>query len=337
VPMETSLSIEDLFFSLMPEKILEGVEAFGYRCTGRCIALNSMENRVYEVELDVDESLPKYQRYVVCKFYRPGRWTEAQINEEHQFLFDLAAQEIPVAAPLRNPAGAFLAQLPGLPIWYTVFPRLAGRNPQELSDEDLPWLGRLLARTHAIGAGRQANHRITLSTATYGYDNIEFLLTHGCVPLAAESRYASVARGLCSLIQPLLEGVPLQRIHGDCHLGNVMTSADGPALVDFDDMVVGPVVQDIWLVIPGRDLESQIQLDILLEAYDQMNSFPRSQLALIEPLRALRIIHYTAWIAKRWKDPAFKRAFTFFESPGYWDQHIRDLEELALIISRSSR
>lgn len=315
------------FFALTPERVLAAVESFGVRCTGRWFALNSMENRVYEVELDVDPELPKHQRFLIAKFYRPHRWSREQILEEHQFLHDLLEREIPVAAPLRDGAGESIHLLEGTQIQCAVFPRLQGRSPDELNEEDLPWLGRLLARMHTIGALREARHRLPLTVDTYGWQNIEFLLSQDLVDREVRSGYERVARRACELIEPRLKGLPVQRIHGDCHLSNVIQTPEGPALVDFDDMVVGPVVQDVWLLVPGRDADARYHRELLIEAYEQFRPFSREQLEIIECFRTLRFIHYAAWLARRWQDPAFQRVFPFFAAPGFWARHVGELEE----------
>ena len=320
------------FFALTPDRILAAVESFGVECTGRWFALNSMENRVFEVELDVDPSLPKYKRFLIAKFYRPGRWSREQIFEEHQFLYDLAEREIPVAAPVQDGDGASVRVLEGTEIPFSVFPRLAGRSPDELQEDDLPWLGRLLARMHTIGGLREAHHRVNLTVESYGLKNIAFLLENNHIDREVRSSYERVARTACDLCEPLLAGLPTQRIHGDCHLANVIQTPEGPALVDFDDMVVGPVVQDVWLLVPGRDAEASYHRELLLEAYETFRPFPREQLRAIEALRTLRFIHYAAWLARRWTDPAFQRVFSFFGAPGYWARHVGELEEQVRVL-----
>ena len=315
------------FFALTPERILEAVESFGVRCTGRCFALNSMENRVYEVELDCDPDLPKHERFLIAKFYRPRRWSREQIVEEHQFLADLFEREIPVAAPRRDENGESVRMLEGTEIPVALFPRLVGRSPDEIQEEDLPWLGRLLARMHTVGALRQAEHRLSLSVQSYGWSTIEYLLSHDCIDREVRAIYERVASRACALSEPFLASLPVQRLHGDCHLANVIRTPEGPALVDFDDMVVGPVVQDIWLLVPGRDAEAAYHREILLEAYETFRPFPMGQLKAIEALRTLRFIHYAGWLAKRWCDPAFQRVFTFFGMPGFWLRHVGELEE----------
>ena len=323
------------FFELTPEKILTAVETSGLRCTGRCLTLNSMENRVYEVEIEIDdESSVKSpsDHFRVIKFYRPGRWSEDQIREEHDFLLDLKNQDIPVVAPLILSDGRTIHQIPEIGIMYAVFPKMGGRIPDELDDEQLIRMGRLLARVHNAGASKPSEHRVTLSPDTYGRNNLEFLLSSGHIIESQRQRFTNVVQSICTISDSLFQNVSLQRIHGDCHLGNILWGREGPFLVDFDDMVKGPCVQDVWLMIPGRDVEAKYKLNSLLEGYEMMRHFDRSSLKLIEPLRALRMIHFSTWISKRWEDPAFKRAFTEFGSERYWQVQIADLEDQLMTI-----
>jgi len=328
------------FFELTPERILQAVEASGIRCTGRVLPLNSMENRVYEVEVDVaDESLLKSpsERFRVVKFYRPGRWSKEQLMEEHQFLRDLADAEVPVVAPLPFSNGETLHACPGLQIWYTVFPKMAGRIPDEFSDDEIAQFGRLLARLHAVGSKRRADHRLRITPETYGRQNLQFLLDREVIPKDFRGRYERVVHQICDLVAPWFEGIGVQRIHGDLHIGNLLSRRDGYLLVDFDDMLMGPPVQDLWLILPGRDEEALQKRELLLAAYEQMWDFDRSTLRLVEPLRALRFVHYATWVAKRWSDPAFPRAFPQFGSERYWGEQLQDLyEQLALIQESSS-
>ncbi|OFY99423.1 MAG: stress response serine/threonine protein kinase YihE [Bdellovibrionales bacterium GWC1_52_8] len=329
---------ENYFFELTPERVLEAVETAGLLCTGRCMALNSFENRVYDVEL---EGEPPTR--TVAKFYRPGRWTEAQIREEHEFLFDLQAEEVPVIAPVSflasgqgNDSGtAGLSTLHRTPtgIWFSLFPKVGGRAPEELSDDQLLRIGRLLARIHNVGARKDAPHRVKIGPESYGISNLEFLLGNNFLPLDFSGRYDKAVREICGLTRNLMENVTFQRIHGDCHLGNLLWNQNGPFFLDFDDMVRGPAVQDLWLLVPGRDPEALRQRNVLLEGYTEMRVFDPATLRLIEPLRALRFVHYAAWIARRWQDPAFPRAFPHFGTHRYWQDETEDLEEQLRLIS----
>lgn len=315
------------FFDLHPDRILSTVELLGVRCTGRVIPLNSLENRVFEVEIDDDSKSisPK----VVAKFYRPGRWTEAQILEEHQFLFDLQEADIPVVAPKKFADGKTVQLVKGTNVLAAVFPKQRGRNPDELSFGQLAWLGRLLARVHNVGVLKDAPNRLVLDPVIYGLNNLQSLLDNEAIPENMEERYSEVVREICEISAPQFGAAHYQRIHGDCHFGNILWGDEGPFLVDFDDMVVGPCVQDLWLLSPGRNAE---QLDTLIAGYEEMREFDRSTLQLIEPLRALRFVHFSAWIEKRWDDPAFQNAYPLFGTDKYWREQLSDLEELLEII-----
>lgn len=318
------------FFELTPEKILSAVELAGLRCTGRILTLNSMENRVYEVEIEVEneEDIKSVSdRFRVAKFYRPGRWSKEQILEEHQFLSDLSAQDIPVVAPLAFQNGETLHKIGDIDIYFSVFPKSGGRIPEEFDDTQLGIIGRLLARLHNVGAAREAKHRLRITPETYGLKNLEFLQSSNSIPLQYVSEYSRAVEEICRAAEPLFQDVENIRIHGDCHLANILWGSHGPRLVDFDDMLVGPPVQDVWLILPGRDEEAKRQLGVLLEAYEPMRRFNRKTLRLIEVLRALRIIHFAAWIARRWKDPAFQRAFPDYGTPRYWSEQIATLHE----------
>jgi len=320
------------FFELTPDRVLAAVEASGFLCTGRCMALNSFENRVYDVELEVPDQ-PNIRR--VVKFYRPGRWSKNQILEEHQFLKDLRTEEIPAIAPLPFPEGETLMPTEVGEIWYSVFPKVGGRAPDELTDDQLRRIGRLLARIHNVGAREKASHRVEINGMTYGLSNLKYLLAHHWVPLEFQVRYQQLVEKIsenADIQLARLSGNQIHRIHGDCHLGNLLWNQEGPFFLDFDDMLVGPAVQDIWLLVPGRDGEAVRQREVFLEGYEEMRSFDRLTLKLIEPLRALRYVHYAAWIARRWDDPAFPQAFPQFGTHRYWADQTADLEEQCALI-----
>jgi Ser/Thr protein kinase RdoA (MazF antagonist) len=317
------------FFSLTPDHVLRAVEVSGLICTGRCIALNSFENRVYDVELETGANLPKnspLNRRIV-KFYRPGRWSYEQILEEHEFLKDLSDSEIPVIAPLTFPDGGTCQSIPESGIIYTLFPKVGGRSPDELSREQLIRIGRLLGRIHSVGLLKKSKYRMKLTPETYGYSNLEFLVSGKWIPMDLESKYRSVVEKICTITASWFDSIEYQRIHGDCHLGNLLWNDLGPFFLDFDDMLEGPPVQDLWLLIPGRDQESMQKRDFLLEGYREFKKFDQSSLKLVEVLRALRYVHYAAWLAKRWEDPAFPLAFPQFGSHAYWQAQVNDLEE----------
>jgi Ser/Thr protein kinase RdoA (MazF antagonist) len=297
------------FFSLTPDRVLDAVEVGGLRCTGRCLPLRAFENRVYEVELE-DE------RRLVVKFYRPGRWSRETILDEHRFLAELEAAEVPVIAPVDLGKGSTLEEIEG--ILYAAFPKVRGRTLDEADAEGLRRLGRLIGRMHAIGAAGDAPHRPRLTVERYVHEPLEVLVAGGVVPAPLDGRYRDVALRIAEVAAPLLTRARTQRIHGDLHWGNVLWPADGPVLLDFDDFVVGPPVQDLWLLARGNSEEARQARDQIVEGYEVFREFDRATLALCEPLRALRIIYMSAWIARRWDDPSFRTGFPTFETSGYW-------------------
>ena len=323
------------FYELTPDRILDAVESStGLRCTGRAMALNSMENRVYEIEIELDEKpMNPSDRFLIAKFYRPGRWSREQILDEHTFLAELAEHEIPVVAPRAFLDGDTLHTMKEAAIYYAVFPKLGGRSPDELNDEQLAQVGRLLARLHGVGAARRAAHRLVLSPETYGIANLKHLVDSKTIPAEVLPAYKQTVEAICELTSPWFQDATKQRIHGDCHFGNLITGREQMFFVDFDDMVMGPPAQDVWLLIPGRDDYSTRQLNTLLDGYESMRPFDRSTLRLIEPLRALRFIHFSAWIGRRWKDPAFPRAFPQFGTARYWQEQLADLRDQLSLIS----
>jgi Ser/Thr protein kinase RdoA (MazF antagonist) len=309
------------FFALTPDRVMEALESQPVqgefkRCTGYVQQLASFENRVYEIEFED-------RTRAVTKFYRPGRWNEAQIREEHEFMADLHAAEVPVVIPLAfEREGDTLRQCAD-GLFYCLYPKVGGRQPEDLPREKLQQLGRLIARMHTVGVQRKAQHRIQLTPDNYGGASLRFLLEEKRVGLQIESRFRDVVEAIVEVSRERFEGIPLQRIHGDCHAGNILWNEKlGPFFIDFDDMVVGPAIQDLWLLAP--DPES---LSHLIDGYQQMRDLPAGSTALVECLRALRMIHYATWIAKRYDDPAFQRAFPQFESPKYWEELTYDLEK----------
>ena len=318
-----------LFFNLTPETILDAIDAIGFKTTGRCLPLNSIENRVYEVEIDRPESEIKTvsDHFIVTKFYRPGRWTKEQILEEHEFMYDLVEAEVPVIAPIKI-NGETLFELKDAHLFYCVYEKRGGRNPEELNEEQLEIMGRSLARIHLIGSLKKSNHRIHLSPETYGEANLKYLESTNFIFGEVRETYIQIAQQIIQESKDLFKGISPQRIHGDFHRGNIILRGDDSYFVDFDDMVMGPVVQDVWPVCTGDDEGSLKDRAIFLEAYDSIKSFPYEQLKLIPCLRALRLIHFSAWIAKRWDDPSFKHTFSYFESPNYWYGQMNDLRAL---------
>jgi len=307
------------YAELSPDVVLDAVEGLGMRCTGSSIALASYENRVYQIELD--------EGFVVAKFYRPGRWSDAAILEEHGFALELERAEVPVVAPLVI-ADATLHRHAGFR--FALFPRRGGRWPELSTREDRMWMGRFLGRLHAVGSAGRFEHRPTLSIERFGDESVEFLLTEAWIPAHLEISYRGIAEDLLEAIDALFAevGPPRTlRIHGDCHPGNVLWTDAGPHFVDLDDCMSGPAVQDLWLFLSGSQSEMSLQLGELLEGYLQFRDFDYRELRLIEALRALRIMHYTAWIARRWADPAFPRAFPWFTDNKYWEEHVLALRE----------
>jgi Ser/Thr protein kinase RdoA (MazF antagonist) len=325
------------FYELTPGVILDAIErSTGRRCSGRALALNSMENRVYEIEWDED-SLPApaktpADRFCIAKFYRPGRWSKEQILEEHQFLLDLVEADIPVVAPMQLSGGQTLHQDEGSGLYYAIFPKVGGRSPDELSTEELARVGRYLGRMHRVGMTRKAEHRVQIAPQTYGLASLSFLTTHNHVPQHIRDPYESVVKHICERATPHFEKTAQHRVHGDCHLGNLLFGRQGYFWVDFDDMVTGPAVQDLWLMLPGRYADERSLWDALLRGYETMHEFDDASLKLVEPLRALRMVHFSAWIAKRWEDPAFKRAFGTFGSDRYWQEQLNALGEQKSLI-----
>jgi Ser/Thr protein kinase RdoA (MazF antagonist) len=308
------------FVRLTPDVVIEAVEALGRRADGRILALNSYENRVYQVGLEGAEP-------VVAKFYRPGRWSLPAILEEHEFALELAAAEIPVVAPLVQD-GQTLFEREGFR--YCVYPRRGGRWPEFGCAEDRAWMGRFLARIHLVGGRRRFQHRPTLSWQALGRDAARYLLEGGWLPAHLETAYESLTRDLLTAIeQRFAETAPYRqlRLHGDCHAGNVLWTDSGPHFVDLDDCMTGPAVQDLWMLLSGSPDEMSQQLGDVLEGYGQFADFDSRELRLLEPLRTLRMMNYAAWLARRWDDPAFPRAFPWFEEPRYWERHVLDLRE----------
>lgn len=309
---------ETPYAGLSPDLILDALEAAGFAPTGSLLELNSYENRVYQLELE-DGS------FVVAKFYRPERWSDAQIEEEHDFTEALRDAELPVVAPLRV-AGTTLLEHGGFR--YAVYPRQGGHPPNLEVEENVRVLARTLARIHALGALRPFRHRPSLSLERFGTESRRFLLDEGFVPPDVEPAYASVTDHLLARLDERLRGMPVSgRIHGDCHLGNLLWRGSTPHFVDFDDCMNGPPVQDLWMLLSGSRDEQQAQLGLILDAYEAFYEFDTATLQLVEPLRTLRIMHHAAWLARRWHDPAFPRAFPWFGSARYWSEHVLSLRE----------
>jgi len=317
----------DLFLTLTPDKVLEAVEAAGLRCSPVCYPLNSFENRVYEVELDDG-------RRVVGKFYRPGRWTEAQLLEEHRFTSELEAAEIPVCPVLEFPGGGTLRQIDH--IHYCLFDRRGGRAPDEVDEKRAERLGMLAARMHNVGAVKEAVDRIRLNSESFIHQNLAWLKEHSTLPPEFEPRYMTAAKSIAASVDAGMVGVPTHRIHGDFHLGNVIEREGLFHVLDFDDFVTGPAVQDLWLALPGRDLHTRRLRETFIAGYEQLRAFDRNWLQLVEPLRGLRQIHYSTWLARRWHDPVFPVTWPHFGTINYWMDATADLEEIVELIARGA-
>lgn len=316
------------FYGLTPERVLDAVEkSLGLRCTGRTMAHASMENRVYEMELDLDEAPRRgsLAHLVIAKFYRPGRWTREQILEEHKFLLQLQDVEIPVVAPRVLVDGETLHKLPDCEIYYAIFPKVGGRSPQELTTGDVEQIGRLLGRMHNVGAQMKTQERIQISPEVFLNKNYQYLAGEHLIPETLRSQFTDLVHRIAEHAKTQFQQSDVIQIHGDCHLGNLLQHGSHFFWVDFDDSMRGPAVQDVWLLLPGRDRHAQQLLSSLLMAYEQMRPFPWESLRLIETLRAMRMVHFAAWIAHRRDDPAFQNAFPDFGNDRYWHQLYRDL------------
>jgi Ser/Thr protein kinase RdoA (MazF antagonist) len=337
-PSDATASSDTPYAGLSPDIVLDALDAVGLRGDGRLIQLNSYENRVFQVFLEDG-------RVVVTKFYRPKRWSDEQILEEHAFASELAADEIPVAAswPLAIDGGSRHGENVALlgetlaefqtalgPFRFSVGARLAGRAPELEDAGTLEWIGRFVGRIHAVGAKKPFTSRLALDPQTFGYENRDWLLERQIIPPDAESGWRQVTElALAAISEAFDRDGPLRtlRLHGDCHLGNVLWTAEGPHFVDLDDAVNGPAMQDLWMLISGDRPQMQRQLAAVLAGYERFMDFDRRELRLIEPLRTLRMIHHSAWIARRWNDPAFPVAFPWFDSPSYWAQQTIRLRE----------
>ena len=311
------------FAELTPDAVLNAVDSTGLATDGRQLALNSYENRVFQVGLE-DGS------FVVVKFYRPQRWSDAQILEEHAFIAELAEREIP-AVPALALQGHTLHRFEDFR--FTIFPRAGGRAPN-LDDPDVRvWLGRFLGRIHAVGRSRAYAERPALDLDTFGVEPRRYLLGGNWLPPELQGVYSGVSQQALDAVAAAYDRGAYQslRLHGDCHEGNVLWTDSvgniGPHFVDFDDSRMGPAVQDFWMLLGGERAEQTRRLADLLEGYEDFAEFDRRELALIESLRTLRLLHYSAWIARRWDDPAFPAAFPWFNTQRYWEERILELRE----------
>ena len=308
------------YAQLQPEQIIEALESLSFRCDGRFLALNSYENRVYQI--GIEDGPP-----VVAKFYRPERWSDAAIIEEHQFSQELADAEVPVV-PAIVVKGKTLHE--SGPFRFAVYERHGGRTPDLDNFDLLEQLGRLTARIHLIGATRDFEHRPDVDIESYGVSSVEYLLQTDFIPESLVPAYESVAEHVLDEVQACLDragDVGRLRLHGDFHPGNVLVARERLHIVDLDDTRHGPAMQDLWMFLSGDREEQTPQLEALLDGYEEFRQFDARELHLVEALRSLRIIYYAAWLARRWDDPAFKVAFPWFDSQRYWDEHVLTLRE----------
>ncbi|TQV71837.1 serine/threonine protein kinase [Exilibacterium tricleocarpae] len=310
---------------LTPDTVLDAIESRGYLSDARILALNSYENRVYQVGLDSGDPL-------IAKFYRPARWSDEQILEDHAFTQELAMLEIPVVPPLSldEPDGGepiTLARWGGFR--FTLYPRKGGQAPELDNYDNLLILGRFLGRIHAAGRSRPFAHRPALEVQNFGIDSYRYLLDHHFIPDELIVPYRSLCEDLIDKLERTFARTPYTpiRLHGDCHPGNILWRDQAPHFVDFDDARNGPAVQDLWMLLSGDRQQQTLQLSEILEGYQQFCDFNFAELALIEGLRTLRIMHYAAWLARRWEDPAFPHNFPWFNTQRYWAEHILELRE----------
>ncbi len=322
------------YSDLTPDCVLDALDSIGLRGDGRMLALNSYENRVYQIWLEEESAAAP--ALVVAKFYRPQRWSDAQILEEHAFVAELAGRELPVVAPLAH-GGGTLHEFGGYR--FALYPKRGGRAP-ELEDRDtLEWMGRFIGRIHAVGALTPFVERPALDIESFGTEPRDYLLENGFVPPDLAAAWESVVEQALQGVRHCYEragAVRNLRLHGDCHAGNVLWTdsgnARGPHFVDFDDARSGPAVQDLWMLLSGDRADAERQLSDVLAGYTRFQEFDARELHLVEALRTLRLVHYSAWIARRWNDPAFPAAFPWFNTQRYWQDRILELrEQIALM------
>lgn len=308
--------------------MLDALDSIGLRGDGRLLALNSYENRVYQVGIEDDKPL-------VVKFYRPGRWSDDAILEEHAFTQELAGAEIPAVPPLAL-HGATLHRYDGFR--FAVFARHGGRAPELGDPAVLEWTGRYIGRIHAVGAAKPFAHRPALDIDTFGTEPCAFLQTHDFIPPDLKAAYAAIAEQALDGVRRAYDRageLPQLRLHGDCHGGNVLWTDAGPHFVDFDDARMGPAIQDLWMMLSGERAEQVRQMGDILAGYEDFGDFNPRQMHLVEALRTLRLIHYSAWLARRWDDPAFPAAFPWFNTQRYWQDRILELREQVALMDEA--
>jgi len=320
---------EHPYYQLTPDSILDAIQSVGIDAEASLLTLNSYENRVYRFH--------DYSQKWVVKFYRPNRWSDEQILEEHQFLRELLDAEIPVVVPISVSNSTLLTFKD---YRFAIFPCVGGRDPQLENKEVLKRMGRLLARIHNVGALKPFHYRNQINVKVFGSDNVKFLADNSYIPEYLRDSYFVITGQLLDICQQQLpkkgDYQPI-RIHGDCHPGNILWSDHGPTFVDLDDCIMGPEIQDLWMLLPPNSNEQPFLKEALLEGYQEFRTLDFKQWLWIEPLRTLRMIHYSAWLAKRWQDPAFKHHFPWFGEPQYWEQQILDLkEQLSIMMDKNS-
>lgn len=309
------------YANLDPQVILDAVESVGFQCNGSLFALNSFENRVYQIGIEDAEPL-------IAKFYRPHRWSNEAIIEEHQFSLELTEHEIPVVAPWMNQDNKTLHQYQDFR--FALFPRWGGRALELDSLSQLAWMGRFIGRLHAVGACRPFQHRLTLDVKTHGYESYQFLIENHFIPDHLKENYIRTAETVLQKVEQHFQNVGTIntiRLHGDMHAGNVLWRDTGPHIVDLDDCLIGPAIQDIWMLLSGDAMHVNLQLEHILRGYREFHDFNPRELHLIEPLRTLRMLRYSAWIARRWEDPAFPINFPWFNTSHYWQEQLVNLQE----------
>ena len=313
------------YATLDPDLILNAVESIGLHCSGGLLALNSFENRVYQI--GIEDANP-----IIAKFYRPGRWSDDAIREEHQFAFELNEHEIPVVAPLIiNDNSLHFYQ----GFRFALFERKGGRALELDNLDQLEWMGRFIGRLHAVGACKPFQHRTQLTVQTYGYECYQFLSEQDFIPAHLKEAYDRTVDAVLKKVERCFQQagrVASIRLHGDCHPGNVLWRDSGPHIVDLDDCLMGPAVQDIWMLLPGEDESTSVHLDRILRGYREFYDFNPREICLVEALRSLRMIMYSAWLARRWEDPAFPLNFPWFNTGHYWQGQLHDLNEQARLL-----
>ena len=315
---------------LDPNLILNAIESVGFPCNGSLLALNSYENRVYQV--GIEDSAP-----IIAKFYRPHRWSNAAIIEEHQFAAELMAHEIPVIAPLILNQQT-LHEFQGFR--FALFPRDGGRILELDNANYLEWIGRFLGRLHAVGACQAFQHRLRIDVQTYGYKPYQSLLEQNFIPAELNQNFRATTELALNLIEQSFSRVGTLnylRLHGDCHAGNILWNNAGPKIVDLDDCLMGPAIQDIWMLLSGNtEHEIKAQLNQFLQGYQEFYDFNYREIHLLEAFRTLRMIHYAAWLAKRWEDPAFPLNFPWFTTLNYWKQQLQNLNEQVILLQQAN-